>query len=109
MKTIIKALSDEIYYPIPKGTLENRLIKRGLDGDADFTKEVMESNEFKGALADSLYSLIQAVNYSEADKSVNQLTDKQREQLLLYINKLYKEIGEEEVLLEPEPVCYFDF
>lgn len=49
---------------------------------------------WKGALADCLYSLLQAVPYSESDKSVGTLSDKDKERLLIRINALYKEIGE---------------
>lgn len=109
MKTITQYIIDEIYYPISEGTIENKLIKRGLADDLVVTPEVLRDNAVKGAIADCLCSLIQAVNYSEADKSVSALTDKQREQILLQANKLYKEIGEDEVLLEPEPTVRFDF
>ena len=49
---------------------------------------------WKGALADCLYSLIQAVAYSETDKSVGTLTDKDKERLLIRVNALYESIGE---------------
>lgn len=109
MKTITQYIIDEIYYPISVGTVDNKLIKRGLVGSTQVTQEILASNSFKGALADCLYSLIQAVTFSEADKTVNAFTDKQREQILLRANKLYNEIGEEEVLLEPKPTVRFDF
>ena len=107
MKTIKQYVIDEIYYPIPIGTIENKLIKRGVNGETEATPETLRSDAVKGVLADCLFSLIQAINYSEADKSVSTLTDKQREQLLLHANKLYKEIGEEEVLIEPKPTVTF--
>ena len=94
MKTIKQALLDEIHYPIPLGFVENKLIERGLEGDADYSLEVSKANQWKGALADCLYSLLQAVNYSESDKSVGTLSDKDKERLLIRINSLYKSIGE---------------
>ncbi len=105
MKTIRQALIDEIHYPIPVGFVENKLIERGLDEGEEFTQEIFKSNEYKGALADCLYSLIQAVNYSEADKSVGNLTDQQRRLILKRVNALYDEIGEEEVN-EGEPIVF---
>lgn len=96
MKTIQQALLDEIYYPIQEGKVDNILIMRQLDGEATFTREVGLSNEYKGALADCLYSLIQAVNFSEADKSVSAPTDKDKKRIFQWMNSLYKEIGEEE-------------
>ncbi len=97
MKTIKQALIDEIYYPIPEGFVDNKLIERQLEGSDDYTFEVHNSTEWKGALADCLYSLLQAITYHESDKSVGVLTDKDKERLLIRINALYKEIGEDEV------------
>ena len=104
MKTVRQALIDEIFYPIDplgNGFIENKLIERGLDGDAQYTREVSETNEWKGALADCLYSLLQAVSISESDKSIGTLTDKDKERLLVRINSLYKSIGESQPLGEP--------
>ena len=101
MKTIKQALIDEIYYPIPLGLVENKMIERQLDGDDEYTFEVAQSKEWKGALADCLYSLIQAVNLSESDKSIGTLSDKDKERLLVRINALYKTIGESPALGQP--------
>jgi len=101
MKTIKQALIDEIHYPIPLGFVENKMIERQLDGDDEYTFEVAQSKEWKGALADCLYSLIQAVNLSESDKSIGTLSDKDKEKLLVRINALYKTIGETHALGQP--------
>lgn len=101
MKTILQALIDEIHYPIPIGFVENKVIERQLDGGDFFTFEVAQSKEWKGALADCLYSLIQAVNLSESDKSIGTLSDKDKERLLVRINALYKSIGETQTLGQP--------
>ena len=101
MKTIKQALIDEIYYPIPVGLVENKMIERQLDGDDEYTFEVAQSKEWKGALADCLYSLIQAVSLSESDKSIGTLSDKDKERLLVRINALYKTIGESHALGQP--------
>ena len=108
MKTILQALKDEVYYPVNDGLVENKLLGRELDPDTYFDRNVMESDAWKGALADTLYSLIQAVNVSEGDKSFGALTDKQREALLLRINRLYREIGEEPVEMEQKPTVYIN-
>lgn len=102
MKTILQALIDEIDYPFPKGKFENKLLARGLNGDDEFTYKVITSNEFKGAVADCLYSLIEAVNFSESDKSVS-LPD--RDVLLKKMNAIYTSIGEPEKCFG-EPVVY---
>lgn len=101
MKTIKQALIDEIYYPIPLGFVENKMIERQLNGDDEYTFEVAQSKEWKGALADCLYSLIQAVSLSESDKSIGTLSDKDKERLLVRINALYKTIGESHALGQP--------
>ena len=98
MKTIKQALIDEIHYPIPLGFVENKMIERQLNGDDEYTFEVAQSKEWKGALADCLYSLIQAVSLSESDKSIGTLSDKDKERLLVRINALYKTIGESPAL-----------
>ena len=103
MKTILQALKDEVYYPINDGLVENKLMGRGIDPYEDFTLETIASDEWKGALADTLFTLIQAVNVSEGDKSFGALTDSQRKALLLRINKLYGDIGEEAVEIESKP------
>nr|DAZ01596.1 MAG TPA: hypothetical protein [Caudoviricetes sp.] len=101
MKTIKQALIDEIHYPISLGFVENKMIERQLNGDDEYTFEVAQSKEWKGALADCLYSLIQAVSLSESDKSIGTLSDKDKERLLVRINALYKTIGESPALGQP--------
>lgn len=101
MKTIKQALIDEIHYPIPLGFVENKMIERQLNGYDEYTFEVAQSKEWKGALADCLYSLIQAVSLSESDKSIGTLSDKDKERLLVRINALYKTIGESPALGQP--------
>ena len=108
MKTILQALRDEIYYPVNDGLLENKLMGRELDPEGAFSKETLDSSAWKGALADSLFTLIQAVNVSEGDKSFGALTDTQRRALLIRINNLYKEIGEEPVEIELKPTVYIN-
>ena len=94
MKTIGQALIDKVHYPIPEGYVENVCIERELTSTDNYTKEVSDSPNFKGAVADCLYSLVQAVNFSESDKSVGNLTDEQRKLILRQANALYEEIGE---------------
>ena len=106
MKTIQQALIDEIHYPIPVGFVENVMIKRGLNAEEGFTFEVSHSNEYMGALADCLYSLIQAINFSEADKSIGSLSDKQITAIISQMNKIYEAIGEEPKDIELKPVVY---
>lgn len=106
MKTIKQALMDEIHYPIPEGFVGNIIIKRGLYENNPLTKETMESNEYIGAVADCLYSLLHAVNFSEADKSVGSISSSDKEMILLRVNSLYKSIGEAEVQIKAKPMVY---
>lgn len=94
MKTVSQALIDKVHYPVPSGFVENVCIERKLDPEGQYDYDMSQSNEFKGAVADCLYSLVQAVNFSESDKSVGNLTDEQRKLILRQANALYGEIGE---------------
>lgn len=93
MKTIAKALSDEIAYPISEGYVENKLLARELDGECEVTAEILQSSEFRGAVADCLYALVESPNFSESDISFS-LND--RNLILKKANTIYKEIGEPE-------------
>lgn len=102
MKTILQALKDEIDYPFPVGKFENKLLARNLNGDDECTYEVITGKSFKGAVADCLFSMIEAVNFSEADKSIS-LPD--RGEILKKMNALYTSIGETDKCFG-EPMVY---
>ncbi len=106
MMTVSQALLSKVHWPLPEGYVETVCVERQLDYEEPFSYEVSQSAEYKGALADCLYSLYQAVNYSEAGKSVGNLTDEQRRWCLRQANRLYLEIGEEEKEVE-EPRVYW--
>lgn len=103
MKTIQQALIDEIHYPIGEGFVQNRLIARGLELEDEFNAETARSSAYIGAVADCLYSLISAPNFSEADKSFS-MSDKSL--LLKKVNSLYNSIGEPTVDLVDKPMVY---
>ena len=98
---------DAVHYPIPAGHVENVCIQRGLDPDEMVSKAIMDGKDYKGALADCLFSLIQSINFSEADKSVGNLSETQRRFILKWANRLYGEIGEEEVF-DGTPTVYIE-
>lgn len=102
MKTIAQALKDEIYYPVNDGKIDNTLLRRGLDGSGTISAEVLNSPEFNGAVADCLYSLVEAPNLSESDISIS-LQD--RDLILKKANSIYTAIGEQEKNLD-EPKVY---
>lgn len=103
MKTIQQALIDEIHYPIGLGIVENKIILRGLSSEDEFTLDIAKSKSFVGAVADCLFSLISAPNFSEADKSFS-LSDK--DLILKKVNSLYNSIGEPSVALDEKPMVY---
>lgn len=105
MKTIMQALIDEIHYPIGSGIIENKMILRGLELDGEYDAGIARSSEFIGAVADCLYSLISAPNFSEADKSFS-LSDKNL--ILRKVNSLYNSIGEPSVALEGKPMVHIE-
>lgn len=102
MKTIRQALIDEISYPLSVGLIDNKIIYRGLDADDYFDSEVAHSKEFKGAVADCLYALVEAPNFSEADVSFS-MSDKSL--ILKRANALYNSIGEDVNNID-EPMVY---
>lgn len=105
-KTILQALLDEIHYPISEGFAENKLLARGLNPNDMCTVEVLNSASFKGTTADCLVSLVEAPNFSEADKSIN-LAD--RNMILKRAASIYKSIGEESSHIEPKPMVFFGY
>jgi len=105
MKTISQALIDKVHYPLPEGYVENVCVERQLEMEEAYTYEVSQSGNFKGAVADCLYSLVQAINFSEADKSIGNLTDEQRKLILRQANRLYEEIGEP-IKDDGKPIVY---
>lgn len=102
MRTIAQALKDEVHYPIGDGFIENKLMKRGLDRSCEISAEILNSPEFNGAVADCLYSLVEAPNFSESDISIS-LQD--RNLILKKANTIYTSIGEEEKSLD-QPKVY---
>ena len=104
IKTILSALKDEIHYPVPDGFLENKLIKRGLSGADEYSSTVANSSGFQGALADCYIGLLDAVNFSDGDKSVA-LPD--RDLLLKKANAIYKSIGEQ-TISDETPIVYIE-
>lgn len=103
MKTIQQALIDEIHFPIGLGIIENKMILRGLNPEDEFNIDIAKSKAFIGAVADCLFSLISAPNFSEADKSFS-LSDKAL--ILRKVNSMYNSIGETSVALDEKPMVF---
>ena len=92
-KTVLQAIVDDVHYPVSSGNLGNRLIARGLDGDTEFTQDIANGKEYKGALADCLISLVYAPNFTEGNVTIS-LSDKDK--IINIANNLYGSIGEED-------------
>lgn len=97
MRTILQALKDEIAYPLSDGFLENKLMARELESQCEICAETFNSNQFKGAIADCLYALIESPNFSESDISIS-IPD--RNLILKKANSYYRIIGEDEKQLD---------
>ena len=102
MKTIKQALIDEVHYPIPEGFVENKMLKRGLSIIDEVSSDVLKSSAFIGCVADCLYSLVEAPNFNEADKSFS-LAD--RKLILKKVDAMYESIGEAKIQIDT-PMVY---
>lgn len=94
MKTsnAIKAMSS---YPIPAATVENIIDEAGLDADADITREVRASNEFKKAKALTYAFLAEAPNITQGGISYT-FNEDERSRFAKKSNSLLAELGEDE-------------
>ena len=97
MKTVGQALVDEVHIPIPYGFVENACIKRDIDIESEFTGDVARSDAYKGTLADCLLSLIQAVSFSEAFKSIVYITLSARRRFHLLQSRQFTLIADESI------------
>jgi FlaG/FlaF family flagellin (archaellin) len=104
MKTILQALIDEISYPVKEGKAENKLVARGLDPDAQFSVDVLNSTAYVGAVADTLISLLDAVNFSDSDISVS-IQD--ADNIKALANRYYTAIGELDNCVELPTATFF--
>lgn len=100
MRTVKQALLDEIHYPISDGFVSNKLLSRGLSEYEEISYEIIQSPMFRGAVADCLFSLIEAPNVSESGVSFS-MSDK--ELILKKVNAIYSSLGEPEVALQSVP------
>lgn len=102
--TTIVALKANVQYQLPAAFYESILIKRGLDGNAECTQEVIQSSAFKGAIADCIRQIvIYPSSISEGGMSISKAD---RQSLLGEANRLYRAIGEEPIDERPKVTCY---
>jgi hypothetical protein len=102
--TTIAALKAHVQYPLPAAFFESVMMKRGLAGDAACTNEILNSLEFKGAMADCIRQIIlYPSSISEGGMSISKAD---RQSLLGEANRLYRAIGEEPIDERPKVTCY---
>ncbi|MBR1526828.1 MAG: hypothetical protein IJ640_09260 [Prevotella sp.] len=102
--TTIEALKANVQYPLPSAFFDSVMMKRGLDGDAVCTGDIINSSEFRGAMADCLRQLvIYPSSISEGGMSISKAD---RQSLLGEANRLYRSIGEEPIDERPKITCY---
>lgn len=94
MKTsnAIKAMSS---YPIPAATIENIIEEAGLDAEADFTKEMRASDQFKMAKALTYAFLSEAPNITQGGISYT-FSEDERSRFQKKSSNLLAELGEDE-------------
>lgn len=93
MKTTdaIKAMSS---YPIPASTIENIIEEAGLDAEADITKDIRASDEFKKAKALAYAFLAEAPNITQGGISYTFSQD-ERSRFEKKSNSLLADIGDD--------------
>ncbi|OZT04969.1 hypothetical protein [Prevotella sp. 885] len=94
MKTsnAIKAMSS---YPIPAATIENIIEEAGLDAEADITKEMRASDQFKKAKALTYAFLSEAPNITQGGISYT-FSEDERSRFQKKSSNLLAELGEDE-------------
>ena len=97
--TTKSTLKAQVPYPLSEDFFLSVIVKRGLTGDAECTKEIMESAPFKGAMADCLKQvIIYPSSVSEGGMSISKAS---KDDMLSIANRLYKEIGEKPISERP--------
>ena len=90
--TTLADLKAYVQYPLPSDFFSAVMLGRGLDGDAECTRDVMASAPFKGAMADCLRQL---VLYPQSITEGNMTISKaDRQSLINEASRLYRSIGE---------------
>ncbi len=82
-------------YPIPASTIENIIDEAGLDAEADITKEIRASDEFKRAKALAYAFLAEAPNVTQGGISYA-FSEDERSRFQKKSSNLLAELGEDE-------------
>lgn len=102
--TTLAALKAQVQYPLPSDFFLFVMVRRGLDGDAVCTQDMMNSAEFKGAQADCIRQII--LYPSSVSEGGMSLSKADRDSLMVMANRLYRSIGEEVIDERPKITCY---
>ena len=86
----LEAIKARVNYPLSDSQAEEKLISRGLSGEAAFSKEVAESKAFRLAYADTLRLVLTMVNLSQGGS----ITAQYPAGIRGTANAIYKEYGE---------------
>ena len=102
--TTIAALRANVPYTLAADFYSFVIRKRNLTADAECTTDIINSSEFKGAMADCLRQIIiYPSSISEGGMSISKAD---RQSLLGEANRLYRSIGEESIDERPKITCY---
>lgn len=93
-QTVIEALRGVNAYPVPPRTLAAVARRRGVELDAEATREVLAGRAFNLARADLLMWLSAAPDVSQGGQSYS-FTDEQRRQFRVRAAGLYRDFGAE--------------
>lgn len=93
-QTVIEALRGVNAYPVPPRTLAAVARRRGLELDAEATREVLAGRAFNLARADLLMWLSAAPDVSQGGQSYS-FTDEQRKQFRSHAKALYKDFDDD--------------
>ncbi len=96
--TIQQSLKSLSAYPIPSATIANIAEGLGLVAEAEATREVRASRDFKRAQAQVYLFLVEAPNVSQGGVSFS-FTDEERRRFRLRAESLLEEAGDEDNLL----------
>lgn len=88
--TTLQAIKERVNYPLSDTQAEEKLISRGVDATADFSKEIADSREFRLAYADTLRFVLTMVNLSQGGS----ITAQNPAGIRGTANAIYKQYGE---------------
>lgn len=92
--TVLDSLRSISGYPLSAFALEMAAVSRGLDPDAEITKEIIESDVFRLAKADVLMMLADAPDVTQEGISYS-FTDEQRNSFRMSASVIYGECGDD--------------